>query len=155
MTETTYRPARRSLVRSLTVKTALTTTIVLALCVFGCGSRDDRVPLLTDASDPGGACWLLHQVADVISDPTTGTPSIGPGTPLKWPRGYTARRGGTQVQVLSQAGTVVLTTGGRYELCPTPDTDYTKPLAEWVIGGATPCNDTLTSQCELRGIVPD
>jgi hypothetical protein len=24
-----------------------------------------------------------------------------------------------------------------------------------VIGGATPCNDTLTSQCELRGIVPD
>jgi len=115
-------------------------TLALSLCLLGCGlTKGERVPLITSESDAGGGCWLLHEVVDVVADPTSGTPTIKGGASLKWPKGYTARRSGTEVEVLDAAGSVVLTTGGRYELCPTPGSDYSKPLSEWVVGDATPC----------------
>ena len=90
---------------------------------------------------------MLHDVVDVFANPTFGT-AIGSasGPPLKWPRGYTASRAGTEVQVLDRAGRVVLTTGSRYWVCPTPDSDLSKPLSEWVIGDVRPCPD-----CALGG----
>ena len=122
----------------------IATTVALALCLLGCVFRQ-QVPLSTSATDSGGGCWLMHEVVDLIADPTSGTPTIkGTGAPLKWPRGYTARRAGTEVEVLDRDGTVVLTTGGRYSVCPSPDSDYTKPVSEWVIGMVEPCPD-----CEL------
>ena len=78
----------------------------------------------------------------MIADPTSGTPVVkGSNASLQWPRGYTAHRAGTEVQVLDESGRLVLTTGGRYELAPTPTTDYTEPLSKWVIGCVTPCPD--------------
>jgi hypothetical protein len=35
-------------------------------------------------------------------------------TPLMWPEGYTARRSGTELEVLDEAGEVVATSGRRY-----------------------------------------
>jgi hypothetical protein len=123
------------------------TAFALALSLLGCGSRDDEVSLFTDATESGDGCWLLHVVVDVFANPTFGT-AVGSatGAPLTWPRGFTARRAGAEVEVLDRAGNVVLTTGGRYWLCPTPSSDYTKPISQWVIGEVRPCPD-----CALGG----
>jgi hypothetical protein len=124
----------------------VTAALALAMCLLGCDLRGARVPLVTVETEPGGGCWLLHEIVDVVADPTSGTPTIkGSGTPA-WPRGYTAWRAGTEVEVLDSAGKVVLTTGSRYWMCPTPSTDLSKGLSDWVIGGVRPCPD-----CELGG----
>jgi hypothetical protein len=121
------------------VKLRVVATLALALCLLGCGIGE-QVPLFTvETVVADGGCVLLYQVVDVIADPMSGTPAIkGGGEPLRWPRGYTARRAGLEVEVLDPAGTVVLTTGGRYWMCPK---EY---LPEWVIGRVRPCPD-----CEL------
>ena len=117
-------------------------SLALVLSLFGCAGVGDSVPLVTDDTEAGGACWLLHQTVDVVAEPTSGTPVVkGSNASLQWPRGYTAHRAGTEVQVLDESGRLVLTTGGRYELAPTPTTDYTEPLSKWVIGCVTPCPD--------------
>ena len=124
------------------------TMLALAVCLLGCDSKAERerVPLVTDETESGGGCWLLHVVVDVIADPTTGTPTVeGSGAPI-WPRGYTAWRAGAEVVVLDESGSVVLTTGGRYWMCPTPLSDYTRPISTWVIGDVKPC-----PTCELGG----
>jgi hypothetical protein len=126
------------------LKHRVTATLALALCLVGCG-RGEQVPLITvDAVVADGSCVLLYQVVDVIADPTSGTPVVkGGGEPLRWPGGYTARRAGFEVEVLDPAGTVVMTTGGRYWMCPK------EWLPEWVIGMVRPCPD-----CELaRGVL--
>jgi hypothetical protein len=115
--------------------------LALTLCVLGCGPRDDQValgeqvPLLTVETVVGGnGCGLAYRVVDVIADPASGTPVVkGGGEPLRWPRGYTARRAGSEVAVLGDSGSVVLTTGGRYWMCPA------QFFPEWVIGSVRPC----------------
>jgi len=123
------------------------TALALALSLLGCATTSDDVPLLTNEMERGGGCWLLHVVVDVFANTTFGT-AVGSagGAPLTWPRGYTARRAGTEVEVLDRDGKVVLKTGGRYWMCPTPSSDYTKAISEWVIGEVKPCPD-----CELGG----
>jgi hypothetical protein len=127
-------------------------TLALALCLVACGPLDQQVPLLTDATVAGGpGCVLAYQVVDVIADPATGMPVVkGGGDPLRWPRGYTARRAGSEVVVLDPAGRVVLTTGGRYWMCPAQDDP------EWVIGNVKPCPEVPDDvargyDCELGG----
>lgn len=114
--------------------------LALALFLAGCSSeRGEQVPLAT--SEPGVCCVLLYSVADVVADPTTGTPiDKATGRPFKWPAGYTAWRAGTETEVLDASGNVVLRTGGRYYMSP----NSTYP---WdVIGEVRPC-----PHCELRG----
>ena len=119
-------------------------TLALALCLVGCGRGEQgppttvetvQVPLITDETVVAdGGCVLLYQVVDVIADPASGMPVVkGGGAPLRWPRGYTARRAGFEVEVLDPTGTVVLTTGRRYWMCPK---EY---LPNWVIGEVRPC----------------
>jgi hypothetical protein len=122
--------------------------LALAVCLLGCATKAaERVPLNIDDTQSAGACWLLHVVVDVVADPTTGAPTVkGTGEPLKWPTGYTARRAGTEVEVRDAMGSVVMTTGGRYWMCPTPASDYARPISEWVLGEVKPCPD-----CELGG----
>jgi hypothetical protein len=100
------------------------------------------VPLFTVETsalgNPSDGCAvLLHLVADVIADPTFGTAYKEDGAPLRWPTGYTGRRAGTEVEVLDRTGTVVLTTGSRYWMCPAES----KPGELWVIGLVRPCPD--------------
>ena len=130
------------------MKRRIAITFALALCLLACGTeKGDPVPLVTDETQEGGGCWLLHVVVDVVADPATGTPSVkDSGAALQWPRGYSARRAGNEVEVLDAAGSVVLTTGGRYWMCPTPRSDYSAPLSTWVLGEVRPCPG-----CELGG----
>jgi hypothetical protein len=117
------------------------TAVVLGPCLLGCGFLDGPVPLETDETVTGfgHACILMHQVVDVIADPTSGTPVLNEGAvPVRWPKGFTARRAGIETEVLDATGTVVLRTGARYSICPS---EY---LSGWVVGMVEPCPD-----CEL------
>jgi hypothetical protein len=116
----------------------------------------EPVPLLTvETQTSFGSCVLdLSYVADVIADPTSGAPTYAAtGEALAWPRGFTARRAGSEVEVLDPSGNVGLTTGRRYRLCPAPDDRNVgsglaarSPRGGWVIGMVDECMD-----CELGG----
>ena len=96
----------------------------------------------------------LFYVADVIADPTSGAPTdAATGESFAWPKGFTARRSGSEVEVIDPAGNVVLMTGRRYRMCPAPDdTKVGWGLAArsirggWVIGIVDRC-----LSCELGG----
>jgi hypothetical protein len=113
--------------------------------LLGCGSQlpGQSVPLRIDEASSGENCCLLsYTVMDVVADPNFGTVSKGGGGPeLTWPRGYTARWAGSEVEVLDPVGTVVLTTGRRYWLSP-----LSGPFDKFVVGMVRLCPD-----CELGG----
>ena len=132
-------------------------TVGLALILTGCGAalvptRGEQVPLLF--TDREQNCVGVYEVMDIVADPNVGTVTKQGGWPLKWPRGFTGWRFGSEVQVLDPNGDVVLTTGQRYELAlnagvendfgiPTPMTDL-----EWTAGCIpSPCSRGRT--CEL------
>lgn len=114
------------------------------------------VPLLTvDTQTSFGSCVAdLYYVADLIADPKSGAPTdAATGKSFAWPRGFTTRRAGTEVEVLDAAEKVVLLTGQRYRLCPAPDnTKVGLGLAArslgggWVIGMVDDCTG-----CKLGG----
>ena len=119
----------------------VTATLVLALGLLGCsasGPMGEQVPLNTDAtvSTYGQGCALEHEVVDMIADPTTGMPLVKGGPfGVRWPKGFTAWRAGTEVEIRDGSGRFVLRTGARYSICPA---DYT---SGWLVGGVTPCAD--------------
>ena len=81
--------------------------------------------ILTD--QPGGAgCYLSGIDGDLVTDQTYGTAILQGGSidgvpkvfsyPVKWPRGYTGRQSGSQVEVLDNGGRVVAQTGTRVHI---------------------------------------
>ena len=133
------------------------TSLALSLGLLGCAPgtpRSGPVPLVTVETHASfGSCVLdPFYVADVIADPTSGTPSdAATGESFAWPKGFTARRAGFEVEVLDPAGNVVLTTGRRYRVCPAVDDIGSSSTARssggaWVIGRAEECMG-----CELEG----
>jgi len=86
----------------------------------------ESVPLLTGDGSTSGGCYLNFLVDDLVIDPVSGTAVVEEYTidgqpksrvlPIRWPRGYTARRSGSEVEVLAGNGEVVARTGGRYRL---------------------------------------
>lgn len=110
----------------------------LALSLLGCSesvptpapSRGAQVPLLTVETYDN--CFLTHRIVDVIADRETGTPTDPSGAPFRWLNGFTAWRVGSEVEVLDREGRAVLTTGGRYWMCPA----LTEPF---VVGAVFPC----------------
>jgi hypothetical protein len=122
----------------------ITAGLALAFCLIGCASSGGgSVPLKTDESVTryGDMCILMHEVVDVTADPLSGEPVLNGGGgayDVSWPHGFTARRAGSEVEVLDASGSVVLTTGARYWICPS---EY---LNGWVVGMVKPCPD-----CEL------
>ena len=103
-------------------------TIVMALSLLGCGSEVlpwDRAPLLTSSSeqlDSDGnvviGCVLMGVMARLVVDPNTGTALEGVGEryPIRWPKGFSGRRAGSELEVLDTKGEVVATTGRSYEI---------------------------------------
>lgn len=114
--------------------------LVLTLSLLGCSvatptpapSRGAQVPLAADGTTETG-CPLVHRIVDVIADPATGTPTDTSGVPFTWLKGFTAWRVGSEVEVVDGAGLTVLTTGGRYWMCPA---NY---YGSWVVGAVVPC----------------
>lgn len=126
----------------------VTTTLALALSLLGCELFSNQVPLLTvDRDDPGG-CILSYTVLELIADPTFGTVYTN-GDPVKWPRGYTARRAGTEVEVLDAGGNVVLTTGRRYMVSPTGASMGTGEASIMSGSCIRPCVPIGFIKCEL------
>ena len=102
---------------TLGVMKRLVTTIAVVLCLVGCGPSAGS--LLT--GDPlGGGCYLATGSGRLVVDPSYGTAIIGDGgtvdqlTVVAWRPGYTARRNGSEVEVLDPQGRVVATTGHSY-----------------------------------------
>jgi hypothetical protein len=135
------------------------TSLALALGLLGCALRPppgEPVPLLTvETQTSFGSCVLdLFYVADVIADPTTGTPTdAATGESFAWPKGFTARRARSEVAVFDPAGNVVLMTGQRYRMCPPPDDTRAgsgfsarSSGGAWVIGEVDRC-----AGCALGG----
>jgi hypothetical protein len=114
--------------------------ILLTFCLVGCRSAADRVPLGIDDTVTafGQSCILMHQVVDVAADPVTGALILdggGSALAVKWPKGFTAWRAGSETEVVDTNGSVVLRTGARYSICPS---EY---LNGWVVGMVHPCPD--------------
>ena len=102
-------------------KVWLTTLLaaVLGLGLLLAGLASVR-PLLTASDDPLG-CFTAGTTGMLIVNAEAGTAIVqedmGKSTvPVRWPKGYTSRRIGDQVEVLDTAGRVVARTGRRYYL---------------------------------------
>ena len=85
------------------------------------------VPLLTGEGYGGqGGCYLNFFVDELVVDPVNGTAVIESHTtdgqpktrvvPIMWPSGYSARRSGSEVEVLTRNGEVVARTGATYRI---------------------------------------
>ena len=91
----------------------VTTAVVLALCLYACGSTAppaDQVELVTISPRGEIGCWLIPTYGELVADPEFGV-AFKHGLPAVWPIGYTARRVGTEVEVLDSYGKVVARTG--------------------------------------------
>lgn len=100
-------------------------SLALTLCLVGCGllsSKGDPVRLLTS---PQRECFAADVSGLLVVDPTDGTAIVANNHPsmvwlsdvpvtVAWPPGFTARRSGSEVEVLDAQGNVVGTTGRSY-----------------------------------------
>jgi hypothetical protein len=109
-------------------KQLATIVVALALCLVGCGllpPHGDPVQLL--AGPPGGysGCFAADVSGLLVVDPTYGTAIVANNHPsmlglsdvpvtVAWRPGFTARRSGSEVEVLDPQGNVVATTGRSY-----------------------------------------
>jgi len=109
-------------------KQLATIVSALALSLVGCGllpSHGDPVELVT--GDPlHGGCYTAQVAGLLVVDPTYGTAIVAtnhgsmvqlsdmPAT-LAWPPGFTARRSGSEVEVLGPQGNTVAITGRSYQ----------------------------------------
>jgi hypothetical protein len=102
-------------------------TIVVALCLVGCGwlpPNGDPVQLITA---PHLECFAADVSGLLVVDPTDGTAIVANNHPsmlqlsdvpvtVAWPPGFTARRSGSEVEVLDPQGNAVAITGRNYRL---------------------------------------
>ena len=114
------------MLKSATVNRGIATTLVLALCLLGCGPTEptgEPVQLLTGAMPfDEDECTADYTASELIVDPEFGTAlagmpeSGGNGYPVMWRPGFTGIRDGSNVGVVDPDGTVVATTGESYKL---------------------------------------
>jgi hypothetical protein len=100
----------------------IVTSLALALCLLGCDAGVlpwDQIPLRTSDTDTPVGCFLAGVEGELIVDPEFGL-AWRAGTddirPVVWPRGFTGRRVGIEVEVLDRDGKVVATTGWKGEI---------------------------------------
>jgi hypothetical protein len=101
---------------------AMTILLALALGLLGCDGVVlpwDQVALRTSETDTPPDCFLSGREGELIVDPELGLAwRADPDDirPVIWPRGYTGRRVGSEVEVLDRDGRVVATTGWKGEI---------------------------------------
>jgi len=102
--------------------------VALALCLVGCGwlpPHGDPVQLITGPPHHTG-CFAADVSGLLVVDPTYGTAIVANNHPsmvwlsdvpvtVAWRPGFTARRSGSEVEVLDPQGNVVATTGRSYQ----------------------------------------
>ena len=103
--------------------------LAVALCLVGCGllpGHGDPVQLITGQALAPNSCFAADVAGLLVVDPTYGTAIVaqaGVGsmvgvtdvpTTVAWRPGFTARRSGSEVEVLNPLGIVVATTGRSY-----------------------------------------
>jgi hypothetical protein len=100
----------------------ITATFALALCFVGCDAfigAPAPIALRTTDTDISSNCYLAGTAAELILDPSAGLAwQLGPDDirPVIWPRGYTAQRVGSEIQVLNRDGLVIARSGRTVEL---------------------------------------
>jgi hypothetical protein len=118
-----YRLTKARVLAAL-VLAALSFVLVLLVLTRISGAA---VPLLTGEGYGGqGGCYLNFFVDELVVDPVNGTAVVESYTidgqpktrsvPIMWPSGYTARRSGSEVEVLAWDGEVVARTGATYRI---------------------------------------
>ena len=118
-----HRPSRARVLVALAASVLAFFAVLFVLTHWPGG----QVPLLTGEGYGGqGGCYLNFFVDTLVVDPTNGTAIIEKYTvggqprsrvlPIMWPTGYTARRSGSEVEVLNASGRVMARTGGRYRI---------------------------------------
>ena len=120
------------------------TALVLALCMIGCAP----VALLTGVppgfpSNSASACYTNWAHGRLVVDPRYGTaiidtdmnPANTTAVAVMWRPGLTARRVGSEVEVVDEAGNVVAITGHTYRI----DGGYVgeDPRVFWACDGVT------------------
>lgn len=90
--------------------------LALALCLLGCNAlaRPEPIEVRTSDTDTLDGCYLAGTAAELILDPNAGLAwRFGPDDirPVIWPRGYTARRVGSEIQVVNRDGLVIVRSG--------------------------------------------
>ena len=97
----------------------------LAMCLVGCLTLPEPVQLITGPPNHDGACFAATGSGLLVVDPTYGTAIIGPDSmvalgdepvTVAWRPGFTARRIGSEVEVLDPWGNVVARTGQSYTI---------------------------------------
>lgn len=108
-------------------------SVALALSLLGCSSAGSSAPPVESvgssaapSAPPGESVPLLTgdlgcyaggeggSTAPLLAEPQYGTSFFG--KPVMWPTGYTARRAGSEVEVLDTQGNVKATTGRTYHI---------------------------------------
>lgn len=118
-------PTTRAAWARRVTKQLATIVVALALCLGGCGSLPGSEPVQI-LTAPELECFAADAAGRLVVDPTYGTAIIGDGhtnmlvggnvpVTVAWPPGFTARRSGSEVEVLDPQGNVVATTGRSYQ----------------------------------------
>ena len=109
----------------------LTSTLALAITLAACAGGS---PVTLKYITPGGPdnCYLSAFEGELVVDPTAGLVFAvhnGSRWPVLWPKGWTARRSGSEIEVLYPGGTVFartdtpispdggLNADGNWEMC--------------------------------------
>ena len=88
--------------------------LVSVLVLVGCAP--ESVSLLTDTAHEKPQCYASSTTGLLVVDPKYGTGLTAGAPVVMWPRGFTGRRLGSEVEVLSPTGNVVAITGKTYQI---------------------------------------
>ena len=133
-------------------------TLALALLALSCGSAN--VPLLTVTSR-GNSCLLAQVSGLLVVDPTYGTAIVANDQPrqlelsdvpvtLAWSAGFTARRLGSEVEVLDPQGNVVATTGRNYQFSGGYVSAGDAFVPPWETAWPEPTKSVIWVSCDLQ-----